>query len=135
MTEVVVLAAPGGNPAPLAALVWALRDEGVRVARLEVVLYRSAHGYLVSEFLGEGGPYSQLAVAMGEGGVGPVVPTVVRDPHGRPLEDDREVHDHLLFAGAVWDLARQLTSGANPVVFALVGGRRRTLTVDMATTW
>lgn len=135
MSDIVVLAAPGGNPAPLAALVWALNERGVRVSRVEVILYRSAHEYLVSEFLGAGGPYDQLRAAVGDGWVGPVVPTVVRDRQGLPLEDDRVVDDHLLFAGAVWQLARTLTSGPLPVVFGLVGGRRRTLTVDMATTF
>lgn len=134
-TDVVVLAAPGGNPAPLAALVWALRGEAVRVERLEVVLYRSAHDYLGSEFLGPGGPYEQLRAALGDAGVGPVVPNIVRDGRGVPLEDDRDLDDHLLFAGALWQRARELTSGPLPVVFALVGGRRRTLTVDMATTF
>jgi CRISPR-associated protein (TIGR02584 family) len=131
----VLLAAPGGNPAPLAALVWALHEQGVRVERLELVLYRSAHDYLVAEFLAEGGPYSQLCEALGEGVVGPVVPTVVRDRLGQPLEDDTHVDHHLVFAGTVWDLARRLTRGSRPVIFALVGGRRRTLTVDMVTTF
>ena len=135
MTDVIVLAAPGGNPAPLAALVWALHEQGVRVARLEVVLYRSAHGYFATEFQSEGGPYAQLQEALGEGAVGSVVPTIVRGRGGEPLEDDVHVDDHLLFAGTVWELARKLTRGRLPVVFALVGGRRRTLTVDMATTF
>lgn len=133
MTDVVVMAVPGGNPGLLAAVVWALHAQGLRAERLEVVLYRSAQHYLATEFMAEGGPYAQLLDALGGGAVGRIVPHVVCDVAGVPLEDDSEVDDHLLFAGAVWDVARNLTRSPLPVVFALVGGRRRTLTVDLTT--
>ena len=135
MTPCVVLAAPGGNPAPLAALVWALHGRGLRVERLELVLYASADRYLELEFLGGDRPLEQLRETLGAPELARVVPHLVHFADGRELEDDSEPGAALLFQDAIWQVARGLQSEPLPIVFALVGGRRRTLAVDMSTTF
>ena len=133
LRSVALLAAPGGNPAHLASLVWGLAQRGELVVHLELVLYASAANYLEAEFEQAGGPLDQLRGQLG--GLARIERTLVRDAHGRALEEDAELEDQLAFARTVWARARALGEGELPVIYGLVGGRRRTLTVDLATTF
>jgi CRISPR-associated protein (TIGR02584 family) len=133
LKPVALLAAPGGNPAHLASLVWGLAQRGELVVHLELVLYASAARYLEAEFEHPGGPLEQLRGQLG--GLTCIERTLVRDARGQALEEDAALEDHLAFARTVWARARALGEGGLPVIYGLVGGRRRTLTVDLATTF
>ncbi len=133
MKPCVVLAAPGGNPALLAALVWGLHARGYLVERLELVLYANADRYLELEFLGGRRPLEQLRTVLGLPELAGVVPHLVRLPDGTELEEAAEPGAALLFQDRIWQVARSLQESETPIVFALVGGRRRTLAVDMST--
>lgn len=135
MREVVVLAAPGGNPAPLVALIWVLHQEGLRVGRLEAVLYANAHKYLQTELLGQQRPLDQLREVLGDPELAHLVPTLVRQSSGEPMVDDAAPGAQLHFTNAIWQIARRLSMGELPVIYALVGGSRRTLTVQVSTTF
>jgi hypothetical protein len=116
--------------------VWALHARGYFVERLELVLYAKADRYLEREFLGGPRPLEDLRAVLGQPELARVVPHLVRFPDGPELEDDVEPGAALLFQDAIWQLARALQQeGPLPVVFGLVGGRRRTLTVDLSTTF
>lgn len=134
MNDCVVLAAPGGNPAPVAALVWALaRQRGLRATRVSLVLYDSAQRYLEQELLGSAEPLAQLRAVLGDPGLAALELHTVTLASGEPLEDDLDPAAGLAFAELLWQAARSLQSGTDlPVVFALLGGRRRSLTVELA---
>jgi CRISPR-associated protein (TIGR02584 family) len=125
-----VLALPGGNPAPLVTLAWALRREGVRAREIHAVLYGSARRWLHAELLQGDEPLAQLRSLAGD----PDLATVVEHPalrDGSLVEDDTDPQDAVAYVDAAWRAARALQQDPEPVLFALVGGRRRTLTADM----
>ncbi len=134
MNDCVVLAAPGGNPAPVAALVWALaRQRGLRATRVSLVLYDSAQRYLGQELLGSAEPLTQLREVLGDPELAALELRTVTLASGEPLEEDLDPAACLAFAEVLWQAARSLQASTDlPVVFALLGGRRRSLTVDMA---
>ena len=66
MKKYVLVAAPGGNPAPLVGLLWALhRHWEVSVATAHLVLYENSRRYVEGELLGGTEPLEELRVALG----------------------------------------------------------------------
>jgi CRISPR-associated protein (TIGR02584 family) len=130
--ECVLVAAPGGNPAPLVSLVWALhRHWSLRVASAHLLLYRSAERYLQAELLGGARPLEQLRAHLGDPGLAQLNLIPVRASDGSTLEDDAAPEHQARFVESLWSLVRQVQSHEPlPVLFGLVGGRRRTLAVD-----
>ncbi len=124
-----VLALPGGNPAPLATLAWALDRDGVRVDAIHAVLYASARRYLHAELLGGDTPLAQLAALRGQAPA--VVEHLATQPGGAPVEDDADPEGAAALMETLWCAARTLQADPAPVVFALVSGRRRTLVADV----
>ena len=124
-----VLALPGGNPAPLATLAWALAREGVHVDALHAVLYASARRYLHEELLGGDAPLAQLARVRGHAPA--VVEHLATLPDGAPVEDDVDPEAAAALMATLWEAARALQQDPAPVVFALLSGRRRTLVADV----
>jgi hypothetical protein len=132
--DVHVFAPLGSNPAQLTALTWALaRERRMRVVGARLVLFARGAHFLADELLGDRGGLSQLHDVLGgdhlpRGSLRWCVPERGR---GRPLEDDDDAEGQRLFGDAALREARACLHDAGdlPVVFALVGGRRRTLTV------
>ena len=132
MTDCTVVAAPGGNPAPLVALLWALRcQRDLRCGVLHVVMYQRAEHWLRAEMIGGDLPLEQLRAETGDPALGTLDAHLARLPDGTPVEDDADPAAALAFTETLWSVFRaaQATSEA-PVVVALVGGSRRTLSVD-----
>jgi len=131
MTGCRVLALPGGNPAPLVTLAWALHGAGVRVAEVHAVLYASAQKWLHSELLGGVRPLDQLRDALGD----PALATLIEHPatrdDGSLVEEDAAAADGEVYRETAWRVARMLQEDPTPLVFALVSGRRRTLVADL----
>ena len=134
MNECVLIAAPGGNPAPVVSLVWALhRQWGLRVASAHLLLYANAERYLQAELLDGAKPLDQLRQQLGDPDLAQLNLHPVRAPDGATLEDDATPEHAGWWVESLWGLVRQvLTDQPLPVVFGLVGGRRRTLAVDTA---
>ena len=134
MNECVLIAAPGGNPAPVISLVWALhRQWDLRVSSAHLLLYRSAERYLNEELLGGMRPLEQLRDQLGDPALAQLNLRPVQAPDGSLLEDDAAPEHAARYVESLWSLVRQVQADQPlPVVFGLVGGRRRTLTVDMA---
>ncbi len=124
-----VLALPGGNPAPLATLAWALGRQGVHVDALHAVLYASARRYLHEELLAGDAPLAQLGRACGH--APGVVEHLATLPDGAPVEDDADPAAAAALMATLWGAARALQQNPEPVVFALLSGRRRTLVADV----
>ncbi len=135
MKDCVLVAAPGGNPAPVVSLIWALNQRwGLRVARAHLLLYRNAERYLHQELLRGARPLEQLRTALGEPELAQLELQPVRAPDGSTLADDATPEHAGWWVESLWELVRQVQSGQPlPVIFGLVGGRRRTLAVDTAT--
>lgn len=126
-----VLALPGGNPAPLVTLAWALHAEGVRVDAVHAVLYGRARTWLHRELHGGAEPLAQLRAVTGDATLAEVVEHPAQRPDGAVIEDDADPDDAQRFMECVWSVARALQQDPGPVVFALVSGRRRTLVADL----
>jgi CRISPR-associated protein (TIGR02584 family) len=125
-----VLALPGGNPAPLVTLAWALRRDGIRVREVHAVLYASAQRWLRAELLGGVEPLAQLRALANDDSLATIVEhPALRD--GAVIEDDAAPEDAVAYMDTAWRAARALQADPEPVIFALVGGRRRTLTADL----
>ena len=135
MNQFLLVAAPGGNPAPLVGLLWALRRTwDVSVTEIHLVLYENSHRYVEGELVGGAEPLEQLRVALGMSEPVAVHEHVVTKWDNRVLEDDISLDDANAFMEHLWHVVRELQEREqHPLIFALVGGRRRTLTVDMAT--
>jgi len=133
-TDVVLFAPIGSNPAHLVSLVWALHERrGLRVRAARLVAFAAGQRYLDEELLA---PRAGLALLHGEldRTVLPRRQVRVRVPvgaEGAPLEDDADERDAEAFYDAALAEARAaiVEAGDKPVVFALIGGSRRTLTV------
>jgi CRISPR-associated protein (TIGR02584 family) len=134
VNECVLVAAPGGNPAPVVSLVWALhRQWDLRVASAHLLLYRNAERYLNDELLGGMRPLDQLRDQLGDPALAQLNLRLVQAPDGSLLEDDSAPEHAARYVESLWSLVRQVQADQPlPLVFGLVGGRRRTLTVDMA---
>ena len=134
MNECVLIAAPGGNPAPVVSLVWALhRQWSLRVASAHLLLYRNAERYLHQELLDGAHPLEQLRSVLGVPDLAQLNLHPVLAPDGSTLEDDASSEHSAWYQESLWSLVRQVQAAQPlPVVFGLVGGRRRTLAVDTA---
>jgi CRISPR-associated protein (TIGR02584 family) len=130
----VIVAPLGSNPAHLISLAWALHvHRGLRARSARVVLFASGLRYLERELLAPGTGLDLLHAEVGRR----VLPRsalrvrVPKNDDGHELDDDALDADAHTFYDAVLDEARAAVAeaGASPVIFALVGGSRRTLTI------
>ena len=135
MKECVLVAAPGGNPAPLVALIWALHQQWeLRVDTVHLVLYENSRRYVESELLGGHEPLEDLRRTLGDPDLAEVVQHLVTAADEQIVEDDVDFDHQALFMESLWSVIRRTQDqSTGPVIFSLVGGRRRTLTVDIAT--
>ena len=135
MERYILAAAPGGNPAPLVGMLWALhRQWDVSVTEVHLVLYENSRRYVERELLGGAEPMEQLRIALGMEAQVEVIQHIVRTREDQVLVDDISSDHAAAFMESLWGVVRDLQEHAPfPLIFALVGGRRRTLTVDMAT--
>lgn len=131
--DVVVFAPLGANPALLSAFVWALRrHEGLRTVEAHVVVIDKGRSYIDKEFTAPGQALDQLHDVMPD-----VLPRegfvehVARRADGSVVADDEEDADARIYQDTVVLAARKMLdrAGDRPIVFALLGGRRRTMTV------
>lgn len=131
MQDVVVFAGLGPNPAPFAELVWALyRQRSCRVVAARAVAYQRARYWYDREFTHHALP--DLRRALGD-------PLLLSDlklrealtRKGEPIVDDVDAEDAADYLEAIWRGAAEAVeiAGARPVVFGVIGGRRRTVTV------
>lgn len=132
MSECEVIAAPGGNPAPVVALLWALlRQRGLRSRALHVVLYERAEHWFRAELLEGDRPLEQLRAIADDATLGEVHAHVACLADGTPVDDDADIAAALRFVERLWSVILEAQSrGPDPAVVALVGGSRRTLSVD-----
>ena len=125
-----VFALPGGNPAPLVTLAWALYREGLRATEIHAVLYGSAQQWLRRELHGGVQPLAQLREALGDATLAEVMEHPALRADGSTVEDDAAAEDGDTYRETAWRVARALQDDPTPIVFALVSGRRRTLVAD-----
>ena len=120
------------NPAPLAEAVWALaRHHDLRVRAAFLLTYERGARYLDREFLAPGGALDQLHGVLGA----TVLPRDAvhlhraHDADGAALDDDSQPAHALAWNEARWRtaLAALAAAGDDPVTFALLGGRRRSM--------
>ncbi|MCA9548438.1 MAG: hypothetical protein KC933_00290 [Myxococcales bacterium] len=133
--DVRVFAPLGPNPAPLTELLWALvRQLGLRITSVDLVVTAEAAFYLEDEVLGPTGALAQLRAVLGE-----AIPS--HDGiHVHPadasgvVEDDLTPEDAARYRATVWAGARAALTraGTAPVIFGFIAGRRRTMTVLQA---
>jgi hypothetical protein len=122
----------GANPAPLAACVWALfRQRDLRVREAHLLTYDRGEANLDREFFAPGAALDQLHTRLGPE-VLPRTGIIVRrvpGPGGSFLNIERDPDDGRAWNQARWENARAAlrAAGEDPVVFALLGGRRRTM--------
>lgn len=125
MTDCVLVAELGGNPAALAQALWALpRHHGSRVRAAFVLTSSRGRAWLDREILAPGAALDQLRASLGE-----LAPPGER-VHVRVASSDDELSpaDADAWNQARWQHATAAirAAGDDPVVFALAGGRRRT---------
>lgn len=122
----------GPNPAPLAEALWSLaRHHDLRVRVAFLLTYARGVHYLEREFLAPGGALDQLHTVLGRD----VLPRDALHLHraldatGAPHDDDWEPAHTLAWNEARWRtaLAALDAAGNDPVVFTLLGGRRRSM--------
>lgn len=132
MTPCILVGELGPNPAPLAEAVWSLaRHQGLCVRAAYLLTYSRGALYFAREFLDAGRALDQLHDALGDR----VLPRAevhvqrVLDPVGGFIDDDWEPPHALAWNEARWRnaLAALRAAGSDPVVFALLGGRRRSM--------
>jgi hypothetical protein len=110
------------------------RQRSLRAAEAHLVLYENARHYVESELLGGTRPIDDLRAILGDQELAEVVPHVVNRPGVGVVHDDQRFDDAAVFMENVWSVVRCLQQReSGPVIFALVGGRRRSLSVNMAT--
>jgi CRISPR-associated protein (TIGR02584 family) len=132
MNDCIAVAAPGGNPAVLTTLVWALlRQRGLRTSALHVVLHQRAQHWLHTELLGGDRPLEQLRTVMGDPALALLHTHPAALPDGALVDDDADPTAAQAFVETLWTVFQSAQdSYAGPVILALVGGSRRTLSVD-----
>lgn len=124
----------GSNPALLVAMVWALeRKQDLRVAEAYLVLVDKGAHYLETELLPQGKGLDALHEVMGPNGL-PREHLYVRTatlPDGSAVNDELSEDDAKAYQDQVLEVAKEAIAraGERPVVFALLAGRRRTMTV------
>lgn len=132
MTRCILAGDLGPNPAPLAEALWALaRHHDLRARAAFLLTYERGARYLDREFLAPGGALDQLHAVLGAD----VLPRDAvhlhraHDVDGAALDDDSLPPHALAWNEARWRtaLAALAEAGDDPVVFALLGGRRRTM--------
>jgi CRISPR-associated protein (TIGR02584 family) len=132
----VVVADLGPNPAPLSELIWALyRQRGWAVQAVFVTTYGEGEAYLSGELLRPGAALDQLCDVLPGLSLRAEAVHVERPAlDGAWLEDERTEAEALAWAEARWRSAQRglAEAGERPVVFALIGGRRRSMTAQQA---
>lgn len=131
MTPCHLLVVPGGDPSPIAGMIWALRKhQQLDVKHLHLIFYEEAHKYYQLEFIGGDNPARQLHE---QGWSWEAHTHLARTSKGSPLQDDTKEEDAQRFVELIWTTAKEAQdqAGSLPVIFGLLGGRRRTLTVDI----
>ncbi len=132
--DVVLFAPMGSNPALLVAMAWALeRQHGLRVAEAYLVLADKGARYMDTELLPRKKGLDALHEVMGPGCL-PREHLHVRTatlPDGTVVKDELSGADAEAYQDKVVDVAKEAieSAGDRPVVFALLAGRRRTMTV------
>jgi CRISPR-associated protein (TIGR02584 family) len=134
LRPVVVFAPLGANPAPLLQLVWALhRHWHLAASRVVAVVDARGHRYLHAEALNAGAAWDKLKRALGATAIDAreVEVVAVRTVAGDLMPSDEDPEDAAKYNETAWSAARKAISDArdNPVIFALVAGRRRTMHV------
>lgn len=132
--EAVILAPLGANPAPLIQLVWALHANWHIDARaVSVVVDARGDRYLKAEALRRGAAWDELKRALGAHALDRKQLRVVaaRTDSGALLASDETPENAARYGETAWSAAREAiaAAGDDPVVFALVAGRRRTMHV------
>jgi CRISPR-associated protein (TIGR02584 family) len=126
-----LIVAPGGDPSPIAGMIWALRQlHSLDVQHLHLIFYQEAHQYYQREFIAGYNPAQQLHA---QGHHWQTHIHLARTAEGTLLQDDTHPDDATRFVEAIWSCAveAQNITGDQPVIFSILGGRRRTLTVDI----
>lgn len=140
MARCILVGDLGPNPAPLAEAVWALaRHHDLQVRSAFLLTYARGAHYLDREFLAAGGALDQLHAVVGRD----VLPRDalflhhVHDDNGATIDDDWEPAHTLAWNEARWQaaLAALKAAGNDPVVFTLLGGRRRSMSALDAVTF
>jgi CRISPR-associated protein (TIGR02584 family) len=132
--DVVLFAPMGSNPALLVAMVWALeRQHGLRVAEAYAVLADKGERYVGTELLPPGKGLDELHEVMGTDSL-PREHLYLRTatlPDGTPVKDELSDGDAEAYQDKVVEIAKEAITraGERSVVFALLAGRRRTMTV------
>ncbi len=140
-TELLLTAAVGPNPAPIAEAIWALtRAPDSRIAEVHLAALARGHHYLHAELVGEGRALDDLRQQCLPGQCPPhagVFEHLPRTAAGDIVDTDDDEANASLYRTAVWNCARVAKSRARgrPVVFLLAGGRRRTMTAYSATVY
>lgn len=134
LRPVVVFAPLGANPAPLLQLVWGLhRQWRLTASRIVVVVDARGHRYLHAEVLQRGAAWESLQRALGATTVDSreIEVVAVRTAAGELLPSDEDPENASIYSESAWSAARRAIAhaGENPVIFALVAGRRRTMHV------
>jgi hypothetical protein len=136
-TDVVVFAPMGSNPSLLVTLAWKLwSSRRWRVVAAYAPVLQHGRERADGELFPEGGALEQLHEVVGADVLpsSEVVVPVVTRPDGTALGDEDDdvatlAYQEAVFASAKSALAR---AGDRPLVFGLLGGRRRTITVAAA---
>jgi CRISPR-associated protein (TIGR02584 family) len=134
MRSCTLVADLGPNPAPLAEALWALvRQRQLRVRAGWLVTMPRGRHYLEREFLGEGAALDQVRDAVGLDLLSKLH-VVEAAPDGSPLDDEVSAAETASWSEARFAAAREavLEAGHEPVVFAFIAGRRRSMTAGLA---
>lgn len=135
--DIVLFAPMGSNPASLVSFAWALeRRRGLRVVDAVVVVVQKGHAYIERELLPPRGGLDRLHEVLGEETLPRARLRVERArlPDGRYVEDEL-TDDHAgAYRDAVLTAAVRATdlAGERRLVFGLLAGRRRAMTVMAA---
>ena len=130
-----IVAPLGPNPAPVVELIWGLfRQRALVTTAVFVVLGPRAEHYLEAEVLAPGEALDQLRETVGPQldprfHLRPVLDPTCQGA-GERVGDDATEADSNAWRAAVWEAGRAAVAAAgdDPVIFALVAGRRRTMT-------
>ncbi len=128
---VTIVACIGPNPAPLTELIWALaRQRALTTTAVHVVANARAEAFLQREVLAPGAALDQLVDALHIAPPAVTLHRVESEGTGRPVPDDAHPADGDLWRSKLWTAARLALqdAGEGAAVFALVAGRRRTMT-------
>lgn len=122
----------GPNPAPLIELIWALyRQQSLRVCAVYLLTYGRGVHWLQQEMLAPGAALDQLQAVV-DPAILPREAIHLRQVmvDGEPSEDELLPGHAAAWSAARWRLCGEAiaAAGALPVIFGLIGGRRRTQT-------